>query len=163
MKIQQLGKSKRKQEHGFTLSELAIAVAITGILSAIAIPNYVTQLRRSQQQSAKATISGIKTLIAGFTDETGELPTTWDQLNGIAAVMTSSGTAKGDLDTAITLPEGHYQVLVSGPTDAMYSISADRIDSNKKYDIKGCFNMSNGASSLNTGNGDTQAETPNCE
>jgi type IV pilus assembly protein PilA len=160
-------KTKKRQhgrrEPGFSLSELVIAVAITGTLSAIAIPNYVGQLRRSQQNSAQASLSGITTVIAGFADETGELPKTWDQLNGIAAIMTSSGTAKGDINTKIILPGGHYEVLISGPINAMYSIAADRTDNTQKYDIKGCFNISNGASIISAGNGKNAAKTPNCE
>lgn len=42
-----------KTRHGFTLIELMIAVAIVGILAAIAYPSYVSQVQKSQRTSAK--------------------------------------------------------------------------------------------------------------
>jgi type IV pilus assembly protein PilA len=162
MKNKHAAKPSETQTTGFTLSELVVAVAITGTLSAIAIPNYLAQLARSQQQSAQATISGIKTVIASYADETGELPTTWDQLNGITAIMTSKGEATGSIDTAITLPEGHYQVSITGPNQSLYEIEADRIDNTKNHDIKACLEMSNGAIIITKGDGTTSAIKPTC-
>ena len=105
------------QDRGFTVTELIIATAIISILSAVAIPNYFNQLCRAESSEAETTIGSIQSIIAAFVDETSELPTTWNELTSIAAIMTNNGQAKGNLSTAITLPNEKYSDSINGPTE----------------------------------------------
>jgi prepilin-type N-terminal cleavage/methylation domain-containing protein len=151
-----------KLSFGFSLPELIVAVSIIGTLSAIAIPSYVGQLCRAESSEAETTIGSIQSIIAAFVDETSELPTTWNELTNIAAIMTNNGQAKGNLSTTITLPNGKYSVSVTGPADSAYNISASRTDGCPNRDIIACIDLSNGASDLERGNGTTNAATPIC-
>lgn len=54
------------KEHGFTLVELMVVVAIIGLLSAVAIPNFQKYQARSKQTEAKLQLASIYTSEASF-------------------------------------------------------------------------------------------------
>ena len=155
-------RQKRNAQKGFTLTELAVGVSILGILSAIAIPNYHGQICRSETMEAESTIGSVKAITAAYADETGVLPTSWDELSSIAAIMTNSGIATGNLATAITLPSEKYQLTIVGPESATYQIVAERTEACEKRNIKACIDVSTGASDLRVGNGTIDAQDPIC-
>jgi len=78
------------QSRGFTLVELMIVVAIVGILSAVALPNYL------QARSAAMIGSRVGEAV-GFAKECAVLTVT-----GIGAVPTGSPTTTNDGNVAIT-------------------------------------------------------------
>jgi len=60
-----------KRDHGFTLIELMIVVAIIGILAAIAIPNFVKFQLRSKASEGRINLAGIRTAEASYFSESG--------------------------------------------------------------------------------------------
>ena len=155
-------KIKFKKESGFSLTELIMAVSIVGVLSAIAIPNYRGQLCRAESADAEATIGSIKSIISAFADETGVLPTTWNELNSVSAIMTNKGQATGNLSSAITLPNENYSLTVTNPSEFEFTLKAARLEQCKKRDIIACIDLSNGASDLKRGDGIENATNPIC-
>ena len=146
---------------GFTITELLAAVTIAGILTTMALPNYINQINRSRQNQAASTITQIQTTIAAYSDEFGILPSSWADLNDTSAVMTDTGPATKDSFQPITLADGFYDVSISN-TDNLFTITATR-DDEPNLNIIACVNLTNGASSINKGTKADAASIPNCE
>lgn len=149
-----------RQTEGFTITELLAAVTIVGILTTMALPNYLNQINRSHQNQAASTIAQIQTTIAAYSDEFGILPSSWADLNDTSAVMTDTGPATEDDFEKITLAGGFYDVSISN-TNNLFTITASRNDE-PNLNIIACVNLTNGASGINKGTKAAAASTPNC-
>lgn len=75
------GDKKMKNRHGFTLIELLVVVLIIGILSAIALPQYVRAVKRSRMAGV---ISTLKTIM-----HSGEIYVMHNSLAGSSSGLTS--------------------------------------------------------------------------
>lgn len=71
MKLQTI---KAKAQKGFTLIELMIAVAIVGILSAVALPAYQDYTIRAQVTEGISLASGAKAFVAEYHSNKGDFP-----------------------------------------------------------------------------------------
>ena len=149
-----------RQTEGFTITELLAAVTIVGILTTMALPNYLNQINRSHQNQAASTIAQIQTTIAAYSDEFGILPSSWAALNDTSAVMTDTGPATEENFEEITLAGGFYDVSISN-TNNLFTITASR-DDEPNLNIVACVNLTNGASGINLGTKATAASAPNC-
>ena len=158
--MERLNRKSQKQTKGFSLTELLTAVAIVGMLSSIALPNYVNQVNRSRQNEAASTIAQIQTTIASYADEFGVLPTSWAELNETSAVMTDNGPATSNNFQAIKLAGGYYNISIDN-TDNLVTISATR-DDEPNLNIIACVNLTNGASDIIKGTNAAAASAPNC-
>ena len=134
-----------------------ITIAIIGILSGVALPNFFRQLQKTHQNEAAATVAQIQSTIVAYTDEYGVEPSTWGDLSEITAVMTSTGpagTAAGALTTPITLISGKYTLTrSSGETGTTFTLEASSVNNNgADYNVMACLDLDTGASDLRLGN-----------
>ena len=152
---------------GFSMIELMISMVITGIISSIALPNFINQIKKSRQSEAVSVLVQLQTTLVAYVDENnttksscGNTDTpTWGDLNGIAAIMTKEGPAndcEAILSAPITMPSGHYTLERSDDKsdDNYYEFTAS--DSNAtKFNAMACVDLVNGASDIEKGNGVT--------
>lgn len=100
-----------RKQLGFTLIELMIAVAVVGILTAIAYPSYVKYVQKSNRSEG----------IAQLADGSARMERYYAQNNSYAA---SSLAAIGISTT--TSPTGKYIIKFNGtPTATTYSLEVD--------------------------------------
>ena len=146
-----------KKPNAFTLTELVVAVAILGILSAVATPNYMNSLRFAKQKEAEIVISTVLTSISSFDEEYGRIPKGWDDLDKTQPLRTATGVASGSSYSRVQLPGENYSLKGT--------ISANTImleaDSSNNWNVVGCINTSNGLSTIKKGPiiNDNQQET----
>lgn len=89
---------------GFTIIELMIAVAIIGVLAAIAIPAYQNYIIRAKVSEALTFASQAKTAVAEYYQSQGTLPTSNTQA-GLATSISGTNVSAVSVDTngAITV------------------------------------------------------------
>ena len=163
--MNQGSKPRIVRKAGFTLTELMATVAIVGILSTVALPNYLRSVNKARQAEVANQISQLTISIQGFREEFLRNPTGWGDLAEIAAIPTNNGVVSSgaSFSPALISPNGgFYSIAITSDGDE-YSIVATPIDSTQsKWDINACLNTDNGASALKLGSEQAPAESANC-
>ena len=86
-------KKLRRNKKGFTLAELLIVVAIIGVLVAISIPIFTSQLRKAKVATDLANIRAAKAAAAAeylTSDETGKISYNYDAAKGVVYLDSDS-------------------------------------------------------------------------
>lgn len=108
------------RSRGFTLIELMIAIAVVGIIAAIALPSYMGTVRKTQRSDAKVALSEAAARQEQFFAENNSYATNADR-----DVLVTNSDGKSS-------PEGHYELSVdnsacSGPPFMCFSITATAV------------------------------------
>lgn len=99
------GSMRQRRSFGFTLIELMIAVAVVGILAAIAYPSYVDYVRKSRR-----------------TDGENAAMLAAQRQEAFYARNATYTTALTDLNMAASSLEGHYTVAITAADATTYTI-----------------------------------------
>ena len=158
-------KARRKKNdqfsNGFSLVETVATVSIIGVLSSIAVPNYISSLHSGRQKEAELTIATLQTAAMAFVEEYGRSPKGWNDIDRVQPVQTKNGAASGDTFTEVTLMSGHYKIEGSmNATDGIVSFEGNPVSTEasvKKRNVVGCINTRSGLSNLKLGNKETEA------
>ncbi|AKP72503.1 Pilin [Piscirickettsia salmonis] len=76
-----MNRSKNRNQLGFSLIEIMVAVAIIGILIAIAVPSYQEYVSRAKNAALDATIAAYKAPVAIAIGESGQINSDMDLSN----------------------------------------------------------------------------------
>ena len=91
-----LARQKQKNgSEGFTLVELMIVIVIVGILSAIALPNFLNQTKKAAATEAKQQTSSIFKQAHAYVLENGKLGTLSTDCSAYAGTLTSVADGAG--------------------------------------------------------------------
>ena len=121
-------------QKGFTLVELMIVVVIVGILSAIALPNFLNQQNKAKATCAETQVSALakeqqvffaenSAFATGIGQEDGELDTTQPPTcNGYSPVTLTNTTVQA----APTTTSGFCVTATLSPTTGSYTLTKDK-------------------------------------
>ncbi len=101
-----------KQEEGFTLLELMIVMIIIGILAAVAVPAYLTSVRKAKEAVLREDLHTMRSAIDSYTVDKQKAPQSLDDL-------VESGYLKTMPKDPIT---NRTDTWVPGQEDALMSI-----------------------------------------
>lgn len=96
-----LQKLRGKNQKGFTLIELMIVIAIIGILSAIAIPNFLEYRTKGQNTAAKGVLQNFYALAMAYFADVG--PATFDASGSVDAIKFAGADSNITLAGTITM------------------------------------------------------------
>ena len=132
--IKKLKKQQAKSPNAFTLVELLVVVAIVGILSAIALPNFLAQTDKAKATEAKTHLaSTLKQAHAKFLED-GE-----DPESAIADMNSTYGTPDDD-DTKFN----YEQVSFSSPVWTIKAVGNSNDSGLDGKELDGCVNFDTG-------------------
>lgn len=103
--------SKPRSMGGFTLVELIIAVAVIGILAAVALPSYQSHIAASRRADAKSALLGVAQVMERYYTERGTY---------VGATLGSTGLYPS------TSPQGYYTLSIASQSASAFSLTATR-------------------------------------
>lgn len=101
--------SRRKNQKGFTLIEILIVVVIVAILAAISVPIYIEYVKSARASDAKTAIQAIHQAAQVFYQDTGDYPTSVEELITSKYVELSEAT----------LLQWTFTIIGSPPTEVV--------------------------------------------
>ena len=160
---------KLKEEEGFTLVELIVVVMMIGILSSIAIPQFMTAADKAKQKEATGIVAALIKASTAYQTEYGSLPTTAGDIEEYAKFQ-QCDPSKGNLAKeggklckkeipipvgatlkSFTSPSGHYLIDFDGETNGRFRVKAnpngDPYNKNGAAVI-GCYNPTTSVSEV---------------
>ena len=138
--IQRLKKKQAETSNAFTLVELLVVVAIVGILSAIALPNFLAQTDKAKATEAKTHMaSTLKQAHAKFLEDGAAPESSNTNMNSTYGTPTD-GDTKFDYE----------QVSWSSPVWTIKAVGNSNDSGLENKELDGCVNFNTGIVDIQT-------------
>ena len=131
-KIKSLSLSDLNNEEGFTLVELIVVVMMIGILSSIAIPQFMTAADKAKQKEATGIVAALLKAATAYSTEYGALPADATQIEEYAkfqqcthsdAAKSGGAVCKGNQPAQVT--SGTQFITSSGNYNVQFQLGTD--------------------------------------
>lgn len=155
-------------DEGFTLVELIVVVMMIGILSSIAIPQFMSAADKAKQKEASAIVASMVKSATAYNTEYGALPANMGEMSeyarfqkctaanvdteGGSACKSSTPVAVADTDTTFFSTSGHYNISMTR-TDKSSVLKIRALPNGGAFakngsGVTGCYNPAQGVSQV---------------
>ncbi len=125
-KINHLSLSNLDEEEGFTLVELIVVVMMIGILSSIAIPQFMTAADKAKQKEATGIVAALVKAATAYSTEYGSLPPTLAEIEEYAKFQACTHGSAATLGGQVC--KGYQPVQVNSGTNFITSSGNYEVD-----------------------------------
>ena len=155
-------------DEGFTLVELIVVVMMIGILSSIAIPQFMSAADKAKQKEASAIVASMVKSATAYNTEYGALPQNMGEMSeyarfqkctaangatdGGSACKSATPVAVADSDTTFYSTSGHYNISMTR-TNSNSVLKIRALPNGGAYatngsGVTGCYNPAQGVSQV---------------
>ena len=155
-------------DEGFTLVELIVVVMMIGILSSIAIPQFMSAADKAKQKEASAIVASMVKSATAYNTEYGALPQNMGEMSeyarfqkctaanvatqGGSACKSATPVAVADNDTSFYSTSGHYNISMTR-TNSNSVLKIRALPNGGAYatngsGVTGCYNPAQGVSQV---------------
>ena len=127
-KINNLSLSNLDNEEGFTLVELIVVVMMIGILSSIAIPQFMTAADKAKQKEATGIVAALVKAATAYSTEYGSLPPSLAEIEEYAKFQACNANNAGGAT-------GLGGQVCKGSTPVQVNTGVSFISSSGNYDV----------------------------